>query len=79
MEAKEKAKELYEKFRPFAASLDEGIAGWHKSAKACAIIAVDEMIDFISEMADTACWVDGKFIHNACDYWNQVKQEIEKL
>ena len=37
-------------------------------AKQCALIAVDEMIDLVKHID-----VDSE------DYWNEVKQEIEKL
>lgn len=38
-------------------------------AKQCALIAVDELINSTS-------W---QYITNGLDYWNEVKQEIEKL
>ena len=42
---------------------------WHKLAKQCALIAVDEILKIT--------WVD-KFL-SVEDYWNEVKIEIEKL
>jgi hypothetical protein len=64
MEAKEKAKELFLKFRqipPFSpyTGIDDG------EAKQCALIAVDEILDYIQEEDN---W-----------YWQDVKHEIEKL
>jgi hypothetical protein len=68
MTPKEKAKELFDKFM-------KPIDGLHKypmcfdTAKQCALIAVDEILKIT--------WVD-KFL-TVEDYWNEVKQEIEKL
>ena len=64
MTPKEKAKELYSKF-------EDGITGlegyeWWDSAKQCALIAVDEILNVL-------------FQHHKIDYWKEVKQEIEKL
>ena len=64
MTPQEKAKELFLKFRqipPFSpyTGIDDG------EAKQCALIAVDEILDYIQEEDN---W-----------YWQDVKQEIEKL
>ena len=64
MEAKEKAEELFLKFRqipPFSpyTGIDDG------EAKQCALIAVNEILDYIQEEDN---W-----------YWQDVKHEIEKL
>jgi hypothetical protein len=78
MTAKEKAKELFDKF----SDIDHlGILGkyngtwefssslWRKQAKECALIAVDEILK-----NDTIFL----YVHHL-DFWKEVKQEIEKL
>jgi hypothetical protein len=66
---KEKAKELFDKFM-------KPIDGWHKypmcfdTAKQCAIIAVDEILNNDNNFFNT---------YSQNDYWLQVKQEIENL
>jgi hypothetical protein len=74
MESKEKALELYGRFfsnaesRNYIGLYDEDL---HKyNAKQCALIAVDEIIEFMSPMVHSK---------QAYDYWDEVKQEIEKL
>jgi len=70
MNPKDKARELVCDF--YAIQSDEYNYGinW-KMAKQCALIAVDEMIDFmfLSEN-ENSFWIN---------YYNKVKQEIEKL
>jgi hypothetical protein len=65
MTPKEKAEELYSKFEDNI----QGIEGyeWWESAKQCALIAVDEILKLE---------VNDGYDHN---FWQQVKQEIEKL
>jgi hypothetical protein len=67
MTPKEKARELVRQF------WDLGNMDIVKS-KVCALIAVDEIIKVLVELSE------GKFtfIHNV-EYWQEVKQEIEKL
>jgi hypothetical protein len=67
MEAKEKAKELVDKFSNVAL-LDS------YEAKQCALIAVDEIIENLVELSNGVF----TFIHNV-EYWQEVKREIEKL
>lgn len=43
-------------------------------AKQCALIAVDEIIENLVELSNG----EFTFIHNV-EYWQEVKQEIEKL
>jgi hypothetical protein len=69
----EKAKELFLKFRQIPPSspytgVDDG------EAKQCSLIAVDEIIKE-NDMFDRT---DG-YVQQRIDYWNEVKQEIEKL
>jgi len=71
MTPKEKAKELVDKFIVHTRVYHE-VLGWEdyiESAKQCALIAVDEIISFLS---DDPYYKD-------YDYFHQVKTEIEKL
>lgn len=78
MTPKEKAKELIKKFNPFVyCHLGSGIltntesySAIIHSAKQCALIAVDEILNN-----------DGftQFDVYLTEYWQEVKQEIEKL
>ena len=69
MSPKEKSKELVDKFIPMTKDWDEleGFIVNINNAKQCALIAVDECIKTAAYMPET--------LH----FWNQVKQEIEKL
>ncbi len=63
MTAQEKAKELVEKFKRHA------LANWENyNLKQCALITVDEILYNVLILAD-----ERKI------YWQQVKEEIEKL
>ena len=70
MKAKEKAKEMYDKM------LNSDIMNMTKHcAKHCALIAVDEIISLMIKF-------NGRHIENnltEIKYWEEVKQEIEKL
>ena len=70
MTAKEKAKELYDKYC--------NMESWCDDAKECALIAVDE----ISKVVDDI-WMDsfttGESDNKFYNYWQEVKTEIEKL
>jgi hypothetical protein len=69
MTPKEKAKELVDKFRLHVLEKDFfGDSVEHDNAKQCALIAVDEIISNRERI---------KGIDKL--YWQQVKQEIEKL
>ena len=63
---KEKAEELVYKF------MDNRIS-W-KQAKQCALIAVDEIIKSID-----FDWMEVQNLESQHRYWQEVKQEIEKL
>jgi hypothetical protein len=70
MTPKSKAKELVNKFRPFAFSENgRGDASTYNS-KNCALISVGEVLSTFSIFAGD---------QNGRDYWNEVKKEIEKL
>ena len=73
MTPKDKAIELYNKF--LNPSGDTYLYGMleHESAKECALIAVDEILDnFPNEFWD-------EYLIDNFRYWHEVKQEIEKL
>jgi hypothetical protein len=68
--AKEKAAELYSKMLHKI----EGLEGtdWYESAKQCALIAVDEIINAID-------WHNYETPNKELDFWQEVKDEIELL
>ena len=78
MTPKEKASELVEKFISHTRVFHE-VLGWEDyidSAKACAIIAVDEILN------NFGLTTNGKIFYTeyrAIEYWQQVKTEIENL
>ena len=65
MTPKEKAKELVNKFRPYT-KIIVADAEYIEDTKKCALIAVDEIIK-------VAYW------NNVKEFYQEVKQEIEKL
>ena len=66
MKAKEKAEELVNKF-----NLPSGLMSFER--KECALIAVDEILEvIIFNKYDDKYWEEE-------EYWEEVKQEIEKL
>jgi len=72
MEAKEKSKELVDKYCAYNFEQKIGsIIIDLENAKQCALIAVDEIQDFMIDSDDfNIYWVN---------YWREVKTEIEKL
>ena len=81
MEAKLKAKELVERFRNTGIKdidLYDISTIRTKIAKQCALIAVDEILD---ELSDYRCENSDCQQNNgySIDYWQQVKSEITKL
>jgi hypothetical protein len=74
MTPKEKAKELVDKFFEYSDSADE-----FRFAVKCALIAVDEIIK--SSPARSPCTDSSDFMPHfkAVIFWEEVKQEIEKL
>ena len=75
MEAKEKAEELVNKFIPHTRVFHE-VLGWEDykdSAKQCAIIAVDEIIDALCIIPYGIEYLQKR------DYWQQVKHEIQNI
>jgi hypothetical protein len=74
MTAKEKAKELVDKFIPHTKVFHE-VLGWEDyidSAKQCALIAVDEILESHYKLLSGVNTTIYK-------YWIEVKQEIENL
>ena len=73
MTPKEKAKELIDTYR-YALSIPNSPLGDYKDniAKQCALIAIDEMIDF-------SMYTIPEVKESIFNYLNEVKQEIEKL
>jgi len=68
MTPKEKAKDLVSKYIHLAKQTT-GANGTIYNAKQCALIEIDEIF---KEFFD-------RFLFSKCRYWNEVKQEIEKL
>lgn len=70
MTPKEKAQELFDKMYVYAI--------FDEAAKQCALIAVNEILEFMEADdfdSDTCYWAN----HSKMEYWQEVKQEIEKL
>jgi hypothetical protein len=78
MTPKEKAKELVDTFKPNvyigACEDDDELMELYHS-KQCALIAVDEMIEEIKLLL----FINYTLLNDRLTYWQQVKQEIEKL
>lgn len=73
MTPKEKAKELYELFNPIVEKEDfyhDDVE--HENSKKAALICVDEIIQAID-------WHKFEVPNKQFEYWQEVKQEIEKL
>ena len=75
MTPKDKAIELYNKF--LNPSGDTYLYGMleHESAKECALIAVDEILKLEN---NNGYYFDGTNV-TSISFWQEVKQEIEKL
>jgi hypothetical protein len=71
MTPKEKAIELFDKMHEEIYNRD--MYNDLYRAKQCALIAVDEILKAVNDPDDTFLSKDG------VDYWEEVKQEIEKL
>lgn len=77
MEAKEKAVELVNKFTFSGIYFIAGKSGATLNAKICALIAVGEILENID--ATILYHKESKALPKNKNYWQQVKQEIEKL
>ena len=74
MTPQKKAEELHRKFWTNRDPIGENLrltTSW-SSAKQCALIAVDEIIDAID-------WHEYEVPNDQLNFWFKVKQEIEKL
>jgi len=71
MTPKEKAEDLYFKYRNYAKE-ESRVEGPHRYAKICASRCVDEIIFILQNME----WV---FADRKAIYWLEVKKEIENL
>lgn len=67
MTPQEKAKQLFGKYY--------GIPLYIKTVKECCHIAVNEILECVLPSSD----LGGDISKHTIEYWNQVKQEIEKL
>ena len=76
MTPKEEAKELFKRYIQFTQEWDEldGYIVNKYNAKQCALIAVDEIIN-----ANPHSNPFNTNVYSTMDYWQEVKQEIEKL
>ena len=80
MTPKEKAQELVKKMYGNifdGGQYEDAEESWY-NAKQCALIAVDEIIEFMEVDdfdSDTCYWAN----HSKMQYWIEVKQEIENL
>ena len=72
MTPKEKAKQLLWEYLPILEGWTD--VGKSQLAKQCALIAVDEIIDAID-----FDWMERQNLDRVFHYWEEVKQEIEKL
>ena len=72
MTPQEKAKELFDKYAD-EFNFDDTYRGYREQSKQCALIVVDEIINYLTTSLD----VQTSLI--AVNYWQEVKQEIEKL
>lgn len=77
MTPKEKSKQLIDKFDEQLNHLACGTNGIeeyiYEQARYCALIAVDEILD------DDVYDMSEQLFENRINYWEEVKQEIEKL
>ena len=71
MTPKDKAQELFDKFELSFAGVISADEDWEALGKQCALIAVDEVIEALHEHH----WQNRLII----DYWQEVKNELEKL
>jgi hypothetical protein len=74
MTPKEKAKELFYKMFKVKDQMNN-YPMCFDTAKQCAIIAVDEILWEIIKYADNS----KEYVTENAKFWNEVKQEIEKL
>ena len=80
MTSKEKAEELVNEFRKYASGDDDDYrfspAIEKENAKLCAVLSVDEIINGYEF---DILYIEHKRIMDNINFWDEVKQEIEKL
>jgi hypothetical protein len=78
MTPQEKAKKLYDKYVPFVQRWDDfnAISIKKENAKQCALLALDEIIPIVEGYEDSLSLSQQS---DALEWWQEVKQEIEKL
>ena len=80
MTPKEKAEELVNEFRKYASGDDDDYrfspAIEKENAKLCAVLSVDEIINGYEF---DILYIEHKRIMDNINFWDEVKQEIEKL
>lgn len=82
MDAKNKAKELYDKFEKIF--IDANADSWGKEAKQCAAICVREIIDELQGFLNLGYYMQPPDREIQTDsererFWNEVLNEIEKM
>lgn len=79
MEPKEKARELVKKFTLYLGTdaVGEEYYASELDAKRCALIAVDEIVEIFEFMV--ASNLENHQFMAILNYWDEVKQEIEKM
>ncbi len=75
MTAKEKTRELVDKFYPRVTSYSLDRKNQNENAKQCALIAVEEILDSYTNEKSNGFIISDKIIL----YWQEVKQEIINL
>lgn len=78
MTPKEKAIELFNKYATYIVMWTGGMETEKQNCKQCALIAVDEMIKNQNEFQDFL-WKEIGYLIPSPTYWQEVKQEIDKL
>jgi len=76
MTPKEKAKELVNKFYVILMKKNYPNVAQMDAAKECALIAVDEIMPIVEGYEDA---LSASQTSDELEYWQEVKQEIEKL
>jgi len=74
MAPKEKATQLVDYFTNTMLGADM-YGDYDEATKKCALIAVDEIIESVLPSSDFGGYIN----KNTVEYWQQVKEEIEKL
>jgi hypothetical protein len=82
MTPKEKAQEIFDKYHFSFAGVISGEEDWEFLANQCALIAVDELIknqEKITKNINRYLSIANIEIQDIGDFWQEVKQEMEKL